>query len=112
MTNTQNASTITAKIYAEYVESGMTVTQKNVGKMVVQMYAHKNGGAMIVVWEAATADDVEAAETLPHIYQLSDDKKFNKFAEWHYAYAENARETYKHTLTSESKIVHFGYENM
>ena len=106
------AAPINWKHSADCIAEGMDFVSKKVGKWVVEMFYRPDGGAMIVVWEPATADDIESAEKLPHIYQLSEDKKWNKFGEFHYAYSANAKEAYGQRMKSQKAIVHFAYENM
>lgn len=73
------------------------------GQWIVELIYRKDAGGIINVWE-------KGKSTLEHVWTTSDDKKWHKLDEIHFAFNKNARERFA-GITSFKKAVNIMSEN-
>ena len=84
----------------------MKTQSKTFGTVKVVMVLYDDAGATINIWLKTTAEDVESAKKLPHIYKIVDG--FTLLESGNYFDQENAKNDYKH-ITSDRKATQYAY---
>ena len=74
-------------------------TRKTISTWIVELIGGTERGAYIKMWNKASTDEIESAEKLPHIFTVTEDRKYNLLATAHFMYFVNATAEYSDIKT-------------